>query len=177
MAPIAPNALPRSKVKYTGYGMSHTLLLHWGSATSQATAEANAAAVINELRRMFNSDTVFDGHDFIPAGTGIGNPTAWTNVTGSSPGMGGLHWRARYVSFVGRGPDGRRIRLFLFGAYPEPTNNYRITFAEDSNVAAVVNYLNGASSPLVTVSGSKPVWKNYANSGVHDFLLKRIRRT
>lgn len=80
----------------------------------------------------------------------------------------------RALSFVGRDGLGVRGRLFVYGAQAQD-NNYRITSAENTVVADLVNFLNERESTFVTITGNANNWNSYANLKANDYWVRRSR--
>jgi len=62
--------------------------------------------------------------------------------------------------------------LFGFGS---ADTNFRILPSENPNVGNVVSLLNDPDTPLLTISGTAPVFNEYANINFNDHWVKDAR--
>jgi hypothetical protein len=89
--------------------------------------------------------------------------------------------RAQFIGWTGRSFGGSRAGIFLFGisiqaSQTAQTNDYRLTVAENTTVAAVRTALvNAANSGLCAIDGGAIAWKLYANIGYNSYQQKKAR--
>lgn len=184
MAPIPSNNTAVYYVDYVANGQQHTVQFRYAQASAgQPPAAADVAdvqAVLNGMRPFMPLDWAILGtrqrdafgtvsipsEPITLAGTGL-QPAAQADVPG-------------FISFVGRSPDGVRVRITLLGvgqtAADSATydNDYRILEGESSDIAAVLGILD--TSAFLTVSGLLPRWKRYANVGYNSYWQRKVRQ-
>jgi len=172
MPPLPVNNTPRYKVFYTVNGQQH--VQEWRSNLSPAAMSVDLdvfwSAISPELY-----ETVIDDVQFSAEGSDIFNSVTMpfvgetygsgTGVTGTIP---------YFVSFVGRGTDGRRLRVYFYGANALG-GDYRFVAGENAAVDATVAALVEAGSDLQTIGGSTPIWKSYANAGASAYWQRQLR--
>jgi hypothetical protein len=84
-----------------------------------------------------------------------------------------------YISFVGRSFGGRRTRIYFLGIGYDPseiiegTTKYRVTTAQNANVAALQDALD--SSKLRAIDDTHPDFYEYANFGYNAYWQRRVR--
>jgi hypothetical protein len=63
-----------------------------------------------------------------------------------------------------------------FFGWPNALSNFRLTSGESVGVAAFVNAtLNAVATPLLTIGGTAPIWKPYADIKANDHWVKKAR--
>lgn len=115
--------------------------------------------------------------EFAVQGSNVRNTVAWTGAP--TYGLGtevGTDGRARTFSAVGRSTDGRKSKLFIFGAKTFSEGDYRVDIGEGTAVANLITHLNSASGVYLSISGLQPVWKGYVNIGFNDHWIKQYRK-
>lgn len=108
-------------------------------------------------------------------GSDVRNPVTWTGPTSYGLGAPADITQAATYSFVGRSNDGRKNRVFVFGAKVVGQDDYRYGAAESSPIAAALAVLNGLPNGFLTISGLKPIFKAYANLNVNQHWVKKLR--
>jgi len=172
MAPLPVDNTPRYKVFYTVNGVQHTQ--EWRSDLSPAAMSVDLdqfwTAIEPELYQ-----TVIDDVQFAASGSNIFNSVTMPFV-GSTYGSGtGVIGTVPYfVSFIGRSSDGRRLRVFFYGANALG-GDYRFVAGENTAVDNTVAALVAAGSDLQTIGGLTPIWKSYANAGASAYWQRNIR--
>lgn len=180
MTPTPPNTAKRIKAWYTGPFGEHVMLFHARTGTSDEDFVTSVAAVVDKLIELQYDNTTWDRIELAQPGSPLFFPYgSWTPIIAdNAAGVASTSDPSRYLNFAGRGgTDGVRARLFLFETYITGDQQMRLQAAENVNVEGVVNELNDETSRIGTISGSIPVWKEYANIGSNDFLTKKARNT
>lgn len=177
MAPLAPENTSRLIVDYLIGTLRHHAVFRFGAGVTSTDAITAARAIITLLKPLITTNSSFNGARWAAAGSVISLPVTWgAAILGTSVEPFASHENAQFLSFVGRSSDGRRYKLTFFGYPYVPNGQYRVAAASDANVLAVVNGLNGNNPPLVTISGSVPVWNTYANVGLNAYWQRKLRR-
>ena len=172
MAPLPPNNTARFRFFYTTLGFQHSLQVR-----SNASPAA-LGAIIGGYFDTFNlacEDIAVDFVDWAPAGSDIFNPVV-TGIEGTVyPGGPGIAEQAPWTySFVGRTSGGRRVRFTQFGAL-FLGGDYRFEPGFSAPLDNVRAVLVAAGSNILGIDGIAPVWRAYANAGVNDHYMKRLR--
>lgn len=182
MAPLPPDSTPRYFLDYVANGRAHTVQFRY---TSLDNAEPGSDIltdwqdILVEVGEFMPTDWAPVGHRWAAAGSNVSNP-----VTAALPalvGQMGIYpaLAPAFLSFVGRGADGRRVRLSFLGCTMSPANlvnnnnDYRLSSAENANVEQIVSMLN--ETPFTTISGTIPSWKQYANLGFNAYWQQQVR--
>lgn len=175
MAPLPESSTERYKYTYQNSINEHSLTFRVVSGTPTNVVDGLFDILISNLGIQCIASTVTAVEKAL-LGSNIFNPvgdSTWVGQTFGS-GSGNANSDARSIGIVGRGSDGRRSRLFLFG-YGVDDPNFRILPSENPNVATVVNAYNDPDVPLLTIGGTAPVFHNYANVKPNDHWVKKAR--
>lgn len=172
MAPLPPESTARFKVFYTVGTHQHTMEFRSGASPSAV------GTIIDDFLTALNDEIyilTIDEVQFAANGSVIFNAIT-TGVEGSSYGTGAEPNEATpfYLSFIGRSPGGRRVRIYVFGSKSLYTD-YRVTALENVDVDAAIAVLVAAGGSLLAIDGGTPIWKTYANMGVNAHWQKAIR--
>jgi hypothetical protein len=118
---------------------------------------------LNDNKALYGTDVEFHSADWIAQGSSVRNPVSWTSITGTGTPATFPTRLSRSGSFVGRSPDGRKVRIFLYGWVYGADATYRIYGSEDPILQAAIDDLNALTSRVGTISGSAPTFKPYLN--------------
>lgn len=176
MAPLSPSTTARWKYIYQNAVAQHTLTLRLTNDSVTADADAIMQALMSNIGISCSESTI-TGLEHAPASSDIFNPVADSDLVGDSFGSGAAikQYNATSITFVGRGSDARRARMSLFG-WKADLSEFRITAAESPDVATFINAtLNAIATPLLTISGTAPVWKLYADIKANDHWVDKSR--
>lgn len=182
MAPLAPDNTGRFYVDYHANGHDHTAMFRFndgGSGVPDAGFVENVLAFFEDAASFFPTDAEVIGFRVSAAGSPVSNtysavPPA---IAGSNPPSVAV--APAYIDFVGRSPDGRRVRVALMGVAVNPVqsggvfSNYRLTAVEDARIATLVTDL--ANMEAVTISNQIAVWKGYGNLGYNAYWQRQAR--
>lgn len=108
-------------------------------------------------------------------GSDVRNPVTWTGPVSYGLGAPIDISQAASFSFVGRSNDGRKVRVFIFGAKSVNQDDYRALTGENAEVAAALVVLNGLPNGFLSISGLKPVYNAYANINISQHWIKKLR--
>lgn len=117
----------------------------------------------------------FHSADWAAAGSSVRNPVSWTPVVGTGPNQTDPARLSRSTSFVGRSPDGRKLRLFFYGMFFGPDDSYRVEASLVATLAAAITALNALTSRVGTISGSAPIFKPYVNIRNNSYWQTELR--
>lgn len=124
---------------------------------------------------LFGSDVNFSSADWAALGSSVRNPVSWASILGTGTPSTSPVRLSRSGSFVGRSPDGRKVRLFFYGMVYGPDSTYRVYATEDGLLANAINGLNALNSRVGTISGSAPIFKNYLNLRNNSYWQSELR--
>lgn len=175
MAPLPSNTTGVVFVDYTVGGEEHTIQCRYSASGSAAGAMTVIADFLAALTSVLETITI-TGARHRPAGSTITLPMVWTGAATYGSGVATRAQSAWYYDFIGRSPDGRRVRMSVFGANAMTDiaeGDYRIPIVGAFIGAKAV--LDAAPDDAVTISGDTPVWYTYANTGVNAYWRNRIR--
>jgi hypothetical protein len=129
------------------------------------------------------NDWSVEGAEWVAQGSPVSVPVAPPVVIAGTSALPAqqLAARAQYIGWTGRSFGGSRAGIFLFGiniqgSQTTQTNDYRLTVAENTTVAAVRTALvNAASAGLCAIDGGAIAWKLYANLGYNSYQQRKAR--
>lgn len=182
MAPLPANNTGRYFVDYTANGRQHTVLFRY---TQGAGPVPPSAGFLTQVQNFLDAVAPLMPTDFAIVGarysawlSNISLPWAaptlsvagaYTPDNSSAPG---------FLSFIGRGDTGRRVRIYMLGAGLVPhqetgVENYRVTTAENADVSSAVAILQ--SGNFTDIGNTTPAWYSYANLGYNAYWQKEMR--
>jgi hypothetical protein len=175
MAPLPESSTERVKYTYQNSINSHSITFRVVSGTPISDVDDIMQALMTNIGIGCIESTITAVEKAV-LGSNIFNPVSGSVLLGDSfgSGSGNVNSDARSIGFVGRGSDGRRSRLFLFG-YGSDDPNFRILPSENPNVGTMVSVLNDVAVPLLTIGGTAPLFHNYANVKPNDHWVKKGR--
>lgn len=176
MAPLPEDSTARIRVNYRDQWNEHSLTFRFADLSTPSTALAAVEDVVGEMLALVWDNTVFHSADYALEGSNVFNPLpGWISQQPLGNGTPGANVSpARFFNFVGRSNTGRRARLYLFGVRYDEVQDMRYSSSENGGVAAVVDALN-SHPEIVTIDGSSPIWKPYANYGFNDAITHKAR--
>lgn len=175
MAPLPESSTERYKYTYVNAVNEHSLILRVVSGTPVADVDTIMQDILTNVGIGCMASQI-TSLEMAPLGSNIFNPVSGSVLVGDSfgSGPGNAFNDATAISFTGRGSDGRRSRIFLFG-WVTNDPNFRITPAENPNIGTLVTALNDPDVPLLTIGGTAPIFHAYANVKANDHWVKRAR--
>lgn len=176
LPPLPENNTARYFVDYEGPYGKHSAQFRANHGGDPASVIPTIQGLINAIKPAIFADTTFNGLRFADVGSNISNPLTWAPIQGTAVGTLAPEFYPRFFAFWGRGPDGRETKLTFYGGNIGVSADYRMTGGENSTVAAGVLYLN-TQSVFQTISGSRPIWKQYANTGYNAYFQRKRRTT
>jgi hypothetical protein len=175
VAPLPPDNTARLKIFYNTCGHEHTCQIRLAEGVTVDDAAADFNALVTAM-----GGAVY-GSTYVAAQLAISGSNVFNDVVADWPvGWGGTAGpevaTADYFDFIGRSPDGRRVRFALFGATAATAaDRYRVFAADSSPVNGAVAVLNAAEGTFVSINAFQPVWKPYANLGPNAYWRNKIR--
>jgi hypothetical protein len=174
MAPLPANNTARFFLDYTCAGKGHTAEVRFNGATSPSDFGDTMNAILNTLGSHLYSLTIdavrfsADGSDIsLPVTSGIeGNSYGTTDPVSQTIPF--------YMRFQGRSAGGRRCSFDLYTTKFSDAN-FRVTSAESSDVADVVDILNAEPSLFCGIDGLGVTWYPYVNIKASSYWTRKIR--
>lgn len=175
MAPLPPNSTARWKYTYQNAIASHSVSFRLLDGSTTADADAIMSAMM----------TFFDDHvaestvtslEFADVGSDIFNLVGDSTLVGETFGatVANLTNNAVGATFIGRGFDGRRARMTIFG-WKDAQSEYRVTTAEDTDLIPLIALLNNVATPNISISGGALVFKPYIDIKPNDHWVNDAR--
>lgn len=176
---MALPALPEDNTKryfldYSHAGVNHTLVVRTNNSVSDAAVISQIDAFLTDMAPMLQTIDVV-GLRVAVQGSNVTNPISWTGSPTFGAAAALAVSRPNFLSFTGRGTDGRKVRITVFGRNQSPTDNYRVTNAENAAVGDALAQLAFVTGIFTTISGSQPVWNQYANAGSNAYWQREVR--
>jgi hypothetical protein len=175
LAPLPEDNTGRLFVNYNHEGIEHEVQFRQLSPFTQADVVGWAQSWLQANDQLFQTNVNFHSADWAAAGSNVRNPVTWTPVVGSSAPAVDPTRLTRSFSFVGRSPDGRKLRIFFYGGKFGPDHTYRAHSSEDADIASAVAGLNALTSRVGTISGSAPIFKPYVNIRNNSYWQTELR--
>ena len=174
MAPLPHNNTDIVYVDYQQGPRAHTFQVRVADVGNVASWESDITDLLDLTNSLIYAATITAtrGQN---SGSSISFPVPSTLV-GTSFGTGTINAETVpfNLDFIGRSAGGRRVRLDIFGL-KLGLSDYRLTAAENSDVAAMVAVLQGATDSFYAIDGTKAIWYPYADTGVNAYWQKKQR--
>jgi len=184
---FAPNWSPRYVFRYKHAGAVHRLGVRRarGATRDDEGVVTKIKAVLTTLEgAMYQDWTVLSGayipqDEFtsVPVDGSLLNSIEPANAVGGIyPALKAIQWR-----FECRGSQGGRTAFVLFGlgsanfSGSDVKNDFRVTSAEDTSVAAAVNALSELAPEFVPLGSVTSVWYPYVNIKANDYWVGQLR--
>lgn len=174
MAPLPHNNTAIYYVDYATGPVEHTFEVRYNGIVSPSAFGTFANSLLASVSDITCAITVnrvrsqAEGSLFsFPVTTGIEG-----NVYGV--GAGAPDQYASSLNFVGRSPEGRRVKLSIFG-YDQSFGDFRLTNADSVPVTDATILLNSAAGLALAIDGLEPVWYPYANVSVNAYWQRQLR--
>lgn len=175
MAPLPTNLTDTYFVDYEGPMGQRSFQFRMPVGSADGDASTSAQAFIEHLQPVIYSSVQFIALRKRTAGSTVSFPITWFAMAGTASGTLQQQDYPRYLSFVGRSNDGRRVKLSVYGVTLSISNDYRLSQGENAAVLAATSWLNGPTCPWVTISGNDPVWQLYGNQGYNSYFQQEQR--
>ncbi len=177
ISPLPASNTERWFLDYTVGGFQHTMICR--AASPQVADDVASAfnAVLTELTTYLAVITIV-GFRKALVGSDITNPQSAAGLESTyGTGAQGAIYAPVQTTFVGRSIDGRKARVGVFGAATLNDSSYRITAAENSEIASAIDQLGAFSAGglFVGISGIRVLWHSYANIGLNDHFVRSMR--
>jgi hypothetical protein len=186
MADYAPNFTPRYVFNYTSAGAPHSMQVRVARGTVRADAAVTSklAVVLSSMSTALLIGFAVTSGTYYPEDGDIGFPVVLGDlieVEGSSAVVPNATYRAVQLRFEGRGDQGGRTSLSVFGTVfvdldGDPIlRDFRILSSENVPIASVITALSELAPQFVAMGSTTTVWKSYANVKFNDAWVRKIR--
>lgn len=176
LPPLPESNTGRLYVNYLFGADAHTVQFRQLSPFTKNDTIGWAAAWLGTWVALFQAAVEFHSADWSDMGSDIRNPVPWTPITGTAATLTDPTNRSRSMTFVGRSPDGRKLRIFFYGGKFGPDATYRVLTTEDPTLNGAIQDLNGLDSRVGTISGSAPIFKPYVNIRNNAYWQTELRQ-
>lgn len=176
MAIHDPKATARWWLIYNNNSTEHRLMMRTANAATNIIVSGFFQSLFTAVAGTLNSTTVL-GLEHAIQGSNVRNPATYTGTVSFGAGTeAAVDTRPRCWSFTGRGADGAKTKVFIFGTKQTGEGDLRIDTSESANVASAVNFLNTTTGAFLSITGLQPIWHLYANVGYNDHWTKEYRK-
>ena len=174
MAPLPPNSTAQFFVDYSAATRNHTFGVRVNGLESPSAFGTHLHSFLLAVSPEFYPITI-NAVRFQAAGTNFSSPVV-TGEEGTIFGTGTptVDQAPFALNFRGRTSGGRRSGLEPFG-YKGITSSWRITDAENVNVAAGLAVVIAQANAWLGIDGLKPVWYPYANVVHNAYWQRKVR--
>jgi len=176
MAPLPVNSTARLWVKKSGISGEHETMFRFIAGTSQADAVNGVHVIMEEMASFIWEDDTFISARWAADGSNLSFPVAWDPIVGENPGTPDEAQYPGFVSWVGRGADGREVRWTLQGVPFTADDNYRIFSTDSVTVAAVCDAL-AFELTIANIGSFHPIVYPYINVGYNAYFQRKARRS
>jgi hypothetical protein len=160
---------------YAG-SLQHHIQIRTSDAFTNANAVADFSAQFAVLLPQMYNDCGYNELLVAEHGSDIRNPVpGWTIMVGTQPGAQPDTEEPLTLGARGRSPDGRKVRLFLWGQLFTRTSNWLFTPGAGTVYKTFLDILNAAPNTFLTISGVRAVWKPNYTIQYNDHAVKRER--
>jgi len=177
LPPLPPSNTERWFLDYSANDEQHTMLMRTPDEKTAGEIAEAYDLFLNGIAGNLSTITII-GLRHSAAGSDITNPESTTGLsTTYGSGVGSVINVPLQITFPGRGRDGRKLFVSVFGWTSANDDSWRILSSEDADVASGVAILNSlsASGFFTTISGSRAFYKPYANVGYNDYWVGQAR--
>jgi hypothetical protein len=177
MTPLPEDANDRYIVEYLGLNGQYSMQFRASAAGApNPDVVTGIRSFLTALLPVVFDDVTFTGVNYISAGTGFANPVSgWTALVGTATGNQLLRDSPAFITFVGRGTTGRRVRHFVYETNVLPDANYRVNLGDNATIDAALVILNGPGWPCRDIASTKPLFKLYVNTGFNAYKQRKLR--
>jgi predicted amino acid dehydrogenase len=176
MAPLPVNSTARLWVKKSGISGEHETMFRFIAGTTQSEAVTGVHIICEEMASFLWEDDAFISARWAADGSNLSFPVAWDVIPGENPGTPDEAQYPGFVSWVGRGADGREVRWTLNGVPFTADDNYRI-FASESITVEAVRFALETELTIANIGSFHPVVYNYVNLGYNAYFQRKARRS
>lgn len=176
MAPLPPNTTYRWFVDYRWQGGQHVMQFRTPAPLSDSDVATEIRGFLLAIAPALHTSWTTMQLRRSAAGSLLSFPVAMAAVVGTNTFSPTPLQYPRFISWVGRGPTGRRTRITVYGAEPSVSDDFRLTAGENAAIQAGVDYLQHADRTFVTIGGDEPIWAEYANAGYNAYYQRQRRR-
>jgi hypothetical protein len=175
MAPLPAHSTARVKFKYTTCTRNHVLQVRYKAPNTIDDVATFFNALITEVGPLLYASTLIE----VTAAavlSDVFNPVIadWPIGWGSADGEPAE--TANMLDFVGRGVDGKKVRMCFFGCKSVRfAGKSRMPAASQANVNGAVTLLNSEEGTALNINGFQPVWNQYANIGENAYWRNHTR--
>ena len=176
MAPLPANNTDRYFLDYAVGPNNHTLEQRVAAGMLPAPAADAFDAFLTAIHTLLLEINII-GMRYQAHGSHVSLPVAWTGASSYGTGTPDLVDTTKYISYVGRSADGRRVRATVFGvSNPVADGDFRwengANAAADAGRSALASF---SADNWLTISGQHPTWNNYANVGINAYWRNHVR--
>jgi len=174
LPPLPDNASQRWFYHYQNAVARHVMMIRGTSSANTADADDLVIDLLGAIGGQFGLNE-FYAVEHAAAGSDLRFPVASDRI-GDTFGSGTMlaEWNATAATFVGRSGGGYRGRIVLFG-WKGVTSAFRLTSAEESQVADAVAVLNSHTATPATKEELPATWYPYVDIKPNDHWVRKAR--
>jgi len=177
LAPLNPSNTPRLYLTYTVGGEQHVQLYRYLPSGSQGTA----ISTIVELYAFLDSElytTTIDSLQYSIEGSNVRIPLTWPGDPTYGTGTPTAGQEMKFVSVVGKGPDGHRVRLEQWGLTEAIPVKWRLGLGINPAMDDWFEHLQAAytAGTFVTIGEQVAFFNQYYNFKYADDGITKARK-
>lgn len=176
MAPLPPDTTGRIYVDYVVGGEGHTITARYPSTGDAVTALSTMAEVFAFLDGALYETTI-EGARFSVAGSNVTNPITWPGDPSYGTGSPPAGQQMKFISWVGKSPDGRRTRWEVFGISASIPSTWRLAQGINTSIDNARGHVAdaGAEESWCGISGLPYLVNPYTNFKYADHEIAKVR--
>lgn len=175
MAPLPHNNTDVWYLDYSTLTLNHTMEMRTSDAVTAVEVNDAFDGLLTAANGSIKEITIL-GLRKQESGSSFSLPIAWTGASNYGTGVGDPQDEASFLGFAGRGSDGRRVRIYLFGYLGiADRTTFRIARGSSTIVDDMLTQLETDPDLFKTIGGTTPSWKQYANVGLNAYWQRQLR--
>jgi len=177
MAPLPENNTDRFWLDYSDGINPHSFQVRFAGGAGQASVVAGLVSdFFSALSPILYELTVL-GCRYSLAGTNISAPMIWPGPATFGTFAMPNELSPRQLCWLGRGPDGRRVRWFVYGYDAAPPGPFRLPTNSPAELGLAWDIIEAGPSDgaFLTISGSDPNLYNYIDVNYNSYYEEKAR--
>lgn len=173
MAALPPDNTKRFFLTYNVNGRNHTMMVRADGTVGDGSASEEIGAFIEAMEPKLYS-TTFVKFEHSAEGSSVRLPSVWSGPTEWGSGASTPNAPSAW-SFTGKDIAGHKFTLQLFGRSSAPTDDWRLSVADDSSIGAAVAALETEEAIFLTINNATPIFNQYANQSMNAYWQRKAR--
>lgn len=175
MAPVIYGT-GRLTVRYNTARLAHECSFFQRTGVSQSLVIASVRTFLQACAPFILATTIFSDARWQDGGQNFSLPVSWDPIPGAAGGTIPRDLEPLFISFRRRSTQGVQTGIQIFGIALPLTDNYRYTPGENADVDTALVAWNDLGGACGDHNGFGATTYNYANTGVHAYWQRQLRK-